>query len=92
MSLDEQEKLISFQNSTFPTPTFGAINAASKKLFWIKRWVKIRTAELVTRWYFEFVYETRAIPSYIRFDKSSETVTIATMHIFLRRQQKLLKL
>ena len=49
-------------------------------------WVTNRIPELVARWYFEFLYETRVMPNYIGIDKDSETGTLATMHCFLRRQ------
>ena len=82
ISLGGHEKLMGFQNNTFPIAIYGATDTASRKLLWIKVWVP----ELVARWYFEFIYETRVIPNYIRIDKGSETGTIATMHCFLRRQ------
>ena len=49
-------------------------------------WVTNKLPELVARWYFEFIYETRVIPNYIRINKGSETGTIAKMHYVLRRQ------
>ena len=63
-----------------------SIYTASRKLPWIKVWVTNRIPELVARWYFEFLYETRVMPNYIRLDKGSETGTLATMHCFLHRQ------
>ena len=86
MSLDGHDKLMGFQNNTFPIAIYGAIDTASRKLLWIKVWVTNRIPELVARWYFEFLYETRVMPNYIRIDKGSETGTLATMHCFLRRQ------
>ena len=49
-------------------------------------WVTNRIPELVARWYFKFLYETRVMPNYIHTDKGLETGTIATMHCFLPRQ------
>ena len=86
MSLDGHGKLMGFQNNTFPIAIYGAIDTASRKLLWIKVWVTNRILELVARWYFEFLYETRLMPNYIRIDKGSETGTLATMHCFPRRQ------
>ena len=86
MSLDGHDKLMGLQNNTFPIAIYGAIDTASRKLLWIKVWVTNRIPELVARWYFEFLYETRVMPNYIRLDKGSETGTLATMHCFLRRQ------
>ena len=86
MSLDGHDKLMGFQNNTFPIAIYGAIDTASRNLLWIKVWVTNRIPELVARWYFEFLYETRVMPNYIGIDKDSETGTLATMHCFLRRQ------
>ena len=86
ISLDGHGKLMGFQNNTFPIAIYGATDTASRKLLWIKVWVTNRIPELVARWYFEFIYETRVIPNYIRIDKGSETDTIAAMHCFLCRQ------
>ena len=63
---------------------FQSIDTARRKLLWIK--VTNRIPELVVRWYFEFLYETRVMPNYIRIDKGSATGTLAKMHCFLRRQ------
>ena len=86
MSLNGHDKLMGLQNNTFPIAIYGAIDTASRKLLWIKVWVTNRIPELVARWYFEFLYETRVMPNYIGIDKDSETGTLATMHCFLRRQ------
>ena len=86
MSLDGHDKLMGFQNNTFLIAIYGAIDTASRKLLWIKVWVTNRIPELVAQWHFEFLYETRVMPNYIRIDKGSETGTFATMYCFLRRQ------
>ena len=86
MPLDGHDKLMSFQNNTFPIVIYGAIDTTSRKLLWIKVWATNRILELVARWYFEFIYEVRVIPNYIRIDKGSKTGTIAIIHCFLRRQ------
>ena len=86
MSLDGHDKLMGFQNNVFPIAIYGAIDTTSTKLLWIKVWVTNRILELVARWYFEFIYETRVRLNNIRIDKGSETGTLATMHCFLRRQ------
>ena len=49
-------------------------------------WVTNRMPELVASQYFEKIYETRAMPNYIRIDRGSKNCTIATMHYLLRRQ------
>ena len=85
MALDGHDKLIAFQNNTFPIAIYGVVDTARRKLLSIKVWVTNRITELVARWYFESIYETRVMPNYMLIDKGSETGTIATMHCFLRR-------
>ena len=87
MSLEGHDKLMGFQNNTFPIAIYANIDAASIKLLWIKRWVTNRIPELVAQWYFQFIYETRVTPNSIRIDKGSETSTLSEMIYFLRRQQ-----
>ena len=68
MALDRQEKLMVFQNNTFPIDIYGSFNTVSRKLLSIKVWVTNRIPELVSQWYFEFIYETRVMPNYIHMD------------------------
>ena len=84
MSLDARDKRMDFQKNTFPITIYGSIDTASRKLLWIKVWVTNRISVLVARWYFEFIYETRVMPNYIRIEKDTKTGTIAKMHCFLR--------
>ena len=47
-------------------------------------WVTNRVSELVVLFYFEYIYETGALPSYIDTEKDSKTGTIVTMkYIFM---------
>ena len=87
ISLDGHDKLMGYQNNTFPISVYGAIDIASCKLLWIKVWVTNSIPELVARWYFNYIYETRVLSNYIRIDKGTETGVLATMHCFLRKQQ-----
>ena len=43
MSLDGHDKLMGFQNNTFPIALYGAIDTVSIKLLWIKVWVTKNT-------------------------------------------------
>ena len=84
--MDGHDKLVRFQNNTFPISIYGAIDTASRKILWLKAWSTNRIPELVARWHFEYIFKTKVIPNYIRIDKGSETSTLATMHCYLRRQ------
>jgi hypothetical protein len=84
-SVDGHDKLMGFQNSTYPLAVYGCIDTASRKLLWLHVWITNSDPLIVGRWYLEHLYETRVISSYIRMDKGTETGVLATMHSFLRR-------
>ena len=67
-------------------PSYAFKNWDGLKMIRIKVWVTNRIPELVARWCFDLIYETRVIPNYIGIDNGSKTGTIATTHCFLRRQ------
>ena len=85
LSLDGHDKLMGYQNWTFPLAIYGCTDTASRKLLWLRIWDSNSRPDLVERWFLEFLYESRVVPAYIRVDKGSETGTIATMVAFLRR-------
>ena len=83
-SVDGHDKLMGFQNSTYPLAVYGCIDTSSRKLLWIKVWVTNSNPHIVGRWYLEYLYETRTIAEFLRMDKGTETGVMATMHSFLR--------
>ena len=84
-SLDGHDKLMGYQNSTFPMAIYGCIDTATRKMLWLRIWVTNSDPNIIGRWYLEHLYETRVMPSFIRVDKGTETGVMATMHAFLRR-------
>jgi len=85
-SMDGHDKLMGYQNSTFPLAIYGSIDTARrKKILWLKIWTGNLDPKRITRWYLEHLYETRTIASHIRIDKGTETGTMATMHSYLRQ-------
>ncbi|XP_078484142.1 uncharacterized protein LOC144744114 isoform X2 [Ciona intestinalis] len=84
-SLDGHCKLMGFQKSTFPLAVYGCIDTASRNLLWLKIWTDNCDPKLIARWYFDYIYETKCIASYMRLDKGTETGIMATMHAFLRK-------
>ena len=84
-SLDGHDKLMGYQNSTYPLAVYGCIDTASRKLLWLRVWVTNSNPKVIGRWYLEYLYETKVIPSMIRLDRGTETGTMATIHAFLRR-------
>ena len=83
-SLDGHDKMMGYQNSTFPIAIYGCLDTASRKLMWIRVWVSNSDPKLIGRWYLEHLMTTNLMPAIIRLDKGTETGTMATMHAFLR--------
>ena len=84
-SLDRHDKLMGYQNNTYPLAIYACIDTASRKLLWIKVWVSNSDPELPAKWYLQYLKETRRVASMMRLDKGTETGIMATMHAFLRR-------
>jgi len=83
-SLDGHDKLMGYQNDTFPIAIYGCIDTASRKIVWLKAWDSNSRPALPGRWYFDYLFESRILPNRIRMDKGTETGTLATIHAFLR--------
>jgi hypothetical protein len=84
-ALDGHDKLMGYQNSTFPLAIYGCIDTASRKLLWLRVWVSNSDPKLIGKWYLEYLYETRVMSAMLRVDKGTETGVMATTHAFLRR-------
>ena len=84
-SLDGHDKLMGYQNSTFPLAIYGCLDTASRKLLWLRVWTTNSDPKLIGRWYLEYLCETKVMSAMMRLDKGTETGTMATMHAFLRR-------
>ena len=84
-SLDGHDKLMGYQNSTFPLAVYGCIDTCSRKILWAKVWMSNNDPNLIGRFYLDHLFKTRKIASYLRLDKGTETGVIATMHCYLRQ-------
>lgn len=84
-SIDGHDKLMGYQNNTYPLAIYGCIDSASRKLLWIKAWTSNSDPELPAKWYLSYIKKTHHIASMLRLDKGTETGILATMHSFLRR-------
>lgn len=84
-SLDGHDKLMGYQNSTFPLAIYGCIDTASRKILWLKIWVSNSDPQRIGYWYLEYLFETGLLPWYLRIDKGTETGTMATMHAYLHQ-------
>ena len=76
--MDGQDKLMRYQNSIFPLALYGCMDTASLKLLFIRDWTPNNNPVYPARWYFEYLYESKTLPDYIRIDKRWET-TMAIM-------------
>ena len=84
-SLDGHAKLMGYQKSTVPLVIYGCLDAASRKIIFLKVWTSTSDPKVVGKWYFEFILENMFMPAKIRIDKGTETGNMATIHAFLRR-------
>ena len=84
-SLDGHDKLMGYQNNTFPLAVYGCLDTASRKILWVKVWTSNHDPLLVARRYLEYLMQNGIIASKLRLDKGTETGIIATMHAYLRR-------
>ena len=60
LSVDGHDKLMGYQNSTFPIAIYGCIDTASRKILWLKCWTSNSKPEVIGRWYLEYLYEKRS--------------------------------
>ena len=83
-SMDGHDKMMGYQNSTFPLAIYGILDQASRKILLLKCWTTNSDPHVVGRWYLEHLKSTRTLPSNIRIDCGSETGKLATIHAYLR--------
>ena len=58
-SLDGHDKLMGFQNWTFPIALYGCYDTASRKVLFLKVWTSNSRPELIARWYFDYIFEAK---------------------------------
>ena len=78
-SLDGHDKLMGYQNSTFPIAVYGCIDTASRKILWLKVWDSNSNPKVIGKWYLEYIYEKKIIPNSLWIDKGTDTGIMATM-------------
>lgn len=89
-SLDGHDKLMGYQNSTFPLAIYGCLDTASRKLLWLRVWITNSDPLVIGRWYLEYLYESRMMPTYLRVDRGTETGIMATIHAYLHDNHSIL--
>jgi len=83
-SIDGHDKLMSYQNSTFPLAIYGMMDQASRKMLLLKCWPSNSDPRLIGRWYIDWLNENNVLAANIRLDKGTETGKFASIHAFLR--------
>ncbi len=76
-SLDGHDKLMGYQNSTFPIAIYGCLDTASRKLLWLRVWTSNSNPLMIGRWYVEHLLETCVMSAMMRLDRGTETGTMA---------------
>ena len=84
-SLDGHDKLMGYQNSTFPLAVYGCIDTCSRKVLWAKAWMTNSDPNVIGRFYLEYLYKNRTIACKLRLDRGTETGEMCTIHAFLRQ-------
>ena len=59
LSMDGHDKLMGYQNTTFPLAVYGCMDTASLKLLLICAWTSNNNPVYPVRWYFEYLYESK---------------------------------
>ena len=86
-SLDGHDKMMGFQNSTFPLAIYGCLDTFSRKIIFLHVWKGNSDPVVVGNFYMQHLVETEMMPNYLRLDKGTETGTMATIHVYLRDKQ-----
>ena len=53
-SLDGHDKLMGYQNSTFPLAIYGFLDTESRKRLWLRVWTSNCNPKVVGRWYLDY--------------------------------------
>ena len=54
-SMDGHDKLMGYQNSTFPFAIYGSIDTARRKILWLKIWTGNSDPKRIGRWYSDYL-------------------------------------
>ena len=52
-SLDGHDKLMGYQNSTFPIAVYGCMDRCSRKILWIRVWISNSDPNIIRRFYLQ---------------------------------------
>uniref|UniRef100_A0A7M5TW25 Integrase core domain-containing protein n=1 Tax=Clytia hemisphaerica TaxID=252671 RepID=A0A7M5TW25_9CNID len=86
LSIDGHDKLMGYQNSTFPIAVYGMLDQASRKILILRCWTTNSNPDVVGHWYLELLKESKILPGSMRCDRGTETGKLVTIHGYLRAQ------
>ncbi len=86
-SLDGHDKMMGFQNSTFPRAIYGCLDTFSRKIIFLRVWKGNSNPAVVGNFYMQHLVETEIMRNYPGLDKGTEIGTMATIHAYLREKQ-----
>lgn len=82
-SLDGHDKLMGYQNWTFPIAIYGALDSCTRKVVWIKVWPSNHDPKMIAKFYLEYLVASKLMPCMVRIDRGTETGDLAAIHSYL---------
>jgi len=87
LSLDGHDKLMGFQNCTFPIAIYGCLDTFSRKILFLKVWDGNSDPKIIGNFYLQYLVESKTLPCYLRLDRGTETGVMGSIQCFLRQHQ-----
>ena len=81
------DRMMGFQNSTFPLAIYGCLDCFSRKIIFLYVWESNSDPLLVGSFYMQYLVEAKEMSRYLRLDKGTETGIMATIHTYLISKQ-----
>ena len=78
-SLDGHDKLMGYQNSTFPLAVYGCMDTCNCKIMWMHAWTTNSNPALPAFWYTRYLEETHVLAMSLRLDEGTQTTTIGSI-------------
>ena len=83
-SLNGHDKMMGFQNSTFPLALYGCLDTFSRKILFLHVWTRNSDPLVIGKFYMMYLNKAKIIPNYLHIDKGTETGVMASIHAYLR--------
>ena len=80
---DGHDKLMGYQNWTFPVAVYGCLDTFSHHMKFIFVWNSNSDPQIIGQQYIKHLYLTRRLSNFVRLDRGTETGKLAAIHTFL---------